>query len=260
MYRIAQRLLTGLFIIVTAPLQADPLPAELAALGDADTCIAILDRESGKILEHNPEQCRTRLAPCSTFKIPNALIGLDLGILAGPQHEKDWDGTEHTREALNRDHDLSSAIRYSVLWYFQDLAVEIGPERMQAALDRFDYGNRDISGGQDQFWLGSSLEITAREQVKFMDALDRETLPAGKENQASVKQMMLQDRHLPDGFEGELYGKTGSCVLEDSEHGWFTGFMYRDGRAWVFAVNVIGTGKWGWQARETAIKVLSNIK
>ena len=64
---------------------------------------------------------------------------------------------------------------------------------------------------------------------------------------------------MPDGFEGELFGKTGSCVLENSEHGWFTGFMHRDDKAWVFAVNVIGTGQWGWQARDIAIKVLDKV-
>ena len=120
--------------------------------------------------------------------------------------------------------------------------------------------NRDISGGQEHFWLSSSLEISAQEQIRFMDALDREALPATGENQAVVKQMMLQNRHLPDDFQGELYGKTGSCVSENSEHGWFTGFMHRDGKAWVFAVNVTGAGQWGWQARDIAIKVLSNIE
>ena len=75
-----------------------------------------------------------------------------------------------------------------------------------------------------------------------------------------VKQMMLQDRHMPEGFNGDLYGKTGSCVTEDSEHGWFAGFMHRDGSAWVFAVNVIGAGQWGWQARDIAIKVLGEIE
>lgn len=254
-------LLAGFFAFASTPLQAETLPAELAALaGDASSCIAILERDSNQTLIHNPELCRKRLSPCSTFKIPNALIGLDLGILDGPDHGKEWDGTEHSRKVLNQDHDLASAIHHSVLWYFQDVAIEIGPERIQSALDSFNYGNRDISGGQGHFWLSSSLKISALEQIKFMAALDDEKLPAGKDNQAMVKQMMLQDRHLPEGFEGELYGKTGSCVSEHGEHGWFTGFLHRDGKTYVFAVNVTGNGQWGWQARDIAIKVLSNIE
>jgi beta-lactamase class D len=34
--------------------------------------------------------------------------------------------------------------------------------------DDFDYGNRDISGGIDQFWLTGSLRISSLEQVEFL--------------------------------------------------------------------------------------------
>ena len=79
MNKYTYRLLAGVFALATTSLQADSLPAELAAFaGEADSCIAILDRESNKTLVHNPEQCKQRLSPCSTFKIPNALIGLPL--------------------------------------------------------------------------------------------------------------------------------------------------------------------------------------
>ena len=128
-----------------------------------------------------------------------------------------------------------------------------------AWLDAFEYGNRDISGGQDRFWLSSSLEISAVEQLRFMAALDAEALPASPENQAIVKQMLAQDENLPAGLAGAVYGKTGSCIGEPVDHGWFTGFYHRDGRQYVFAVNVKGKKQWGRQAREIAVKVLNDL-
>lgn len=239
--------------------QADPQskPLALSAYdGGKAACIAIYDRGADQYLVHGLEQCQERLSPCSTFKIPNALIGLEAGVLSGPADRKEWDGTVHSRQVNNQDHDLASAIENSVVWYFQGVALDIGPERMQAALDAFDYGNRDISGGQDRFWLSSSLKISALEQIGFMNRLDSGALPASNEYQASVKQMMLQNKNLPEDFEGELYGKTGSCIGTDTDHGWFTGFYHRGDEAYVFAVNVKGKKEWGWQARSIAVEVL----
>jgi len=223
-------------------------------------CIAIYSKEDDQYLVHNLPQCEEQLSPCSTFKIPNALIGLESGVLSGPGDVKEWDGTQHSREALNRDHDLASAIKYSIVWYFQDVALEIGPEQMQASLDAFDYGNRDISGGQDRFWLSSSLKISALEQIDFMAALNDDQLPAGRDNQETVKRLMLQDYRLPEGFSGELYGKTGTCLDADGGHGWFTGFLHRDGEEYIFAVNLKSDDPRGWDARAIAVEVLKDIR
>jgi beta-lactamase class D len=239
------------------PSWPQPLPAYA---GDASACIAIYSESFDQYLIHNLPQCERRLAPCSTFKVPNALIGLETGVLSGPDDARTWDGTEYSRQVLNQDHDLASAIKYSVVWYFQDVALDIGPERMQAALDAYNYGNRDISGGQVHFWLDSSLEISATEQIHFMRALEQGLLPAQDENQAAVRKMMLQDYSMPDDFNGQLYGKTGSCVDGEVDHGWFTGFLRRDAKSFAFAVNVIGEGQMGWDARKIAIRVLQDMR
>ena len=250
-------------LAVSTPLPAETphWPKPLSGYApDLPVCIAIYHRNSDQYLAHGLEQCQERLAPCSTFKIPNALIGLETGVLTGPSDLKTWDGTQHDRKVLNQDHHLANAIRHSIVWYFQDVALDIGAERMQAWLDEFDYGNRDISGGQDQFWLSSSLKISAFEQIRFMTALSAGELPAGRENQKTVKSMMLQDYALPEGFRGEFYGKTGSCFYPGDDHGWFTGFMERDGQKYVFAVNIKGESQGGPQARAVAVDVMNEIR
>ena len=52
-----------------------------------------------------------------------------------------------------------------------ELAARIGPERMQEYIDKIGYGNKDISGGLTTFWLGSSLQISAPEQVDLLNKL-----------------------------------------------------------------------------------------
>ena len=47
----------------------------------------------------------------------------------------------------------------------------IGPERMQEYIDKIGYGNKDISGGLTTFWLGSSPQISALEQVDLLNKL-----------------------------------------------------------------------------------------
>lgn len=249
-------------LVFIQPLAADtphwPKPLSEYAAGKS-ACIAIYSEADDLYLVSNLPQCQQRLAPCSTFKVPHALIGLENGELSGASDTKEWDGTVHSREVLNQDHDLSSAMKYSVVWYFQDLAVQIGPQEMQAALEIFGYGNRDISGGQDNFWLSSSLKISALEQVQFMRALADNALPASVENQEIVKTTMRQDYSLPAGFNGELYGKTGTC-MGPANHAWFTGFLQRGDQRYVFAINLLGEGERSWDARSIAIEVLQAIR
>jgi len=67
-----------------------------------------------------------------------------------------------------RDQTVRTAFRDSVVWFYQDVATRIGEQQMKRYLTQFNYGNQDISGGIDRFWLGSSLRISAEEQVAFL--------------------------------------------------------------------------------------------
>ena len=41
----------------------------------------LYDLETERYTVYNEEQSRKRLSPCSTFKIPNSLIGLETGVV-----------------------------------------------------------------------------------------------------------------------------------------------------------------------------------
>lgn len=245
--------------VPTAPAPTAPAPAE-ASPADAGPpvarCLVLLNLATGEtVLREGGEQCAERFSPCSTFKIPNALIGLQTGVLTDENTTYKWDGHDYGREAANRNQNLTSAIQNSIVWYFRRVAEEIGARRMQNWLDRIEYGNRDISGGQKKFWLMSSLLISADEQVAFMAKLYRNELTFRPDAAATVKKILVNSDE--DGVV--LSGKTGSGEWSDGRKlGWFVGDLKGPKGEFVFAVNLVGEqeGIDGRRARDVAKEML----
>lgn len=120
--------------------------ARLADLKAFDHACFITVSPSGHT-ETLGRSCDERLPPQSTFKIPNALIGLETGAIPGVDHVIPYDGHAVPFEAWAKDHTLSSAVESSVVWYFQALATRVGEAQMEAWLKRLKYPDADISGG-----------------------------------------------------------------------------------------------------------------
>jgi beta-lactamase class D len=220
--------------------------------GAYDGCMVLLDTGREETARYRPERCAERLPPCSTFKIPNSMVGLETGVIPDQDHVIPWDGTQYPVESWNRDHTLASAIANSVVWYYQALADRVGPERMAGYLADLDYGNQDISGWDDPFWLGSSLTISADEQVVFLRRWLEGELPVSARTAEIVAQVTTQSQE-----GGAVYrGKTGSCTAGDEPVGWFVGAVSRDEGTTVFALNITGEGADGRRARGIAEEVL----
>jgi beta-lactamase class D len=175
--------------------------------------------------------------PASTFKIPNSVIALETGVVGDP--DKDifkWDGVVRSIESWNRDHTLRSAISVSVVPVYQEIARRIGAERMQKYLDLFEYGNRDIGGGIDRFWLTGNLRIDPVQQIDFVDRLRRGTLPVSKRSQELVRDI------LPVTKSGDavIRAKTGLIGAEAGKPslGWLVGWAEKGSANTVFALNL----------------------
>ena len=124
------------------------------------------------IIASDKERSGEGKLPASTFKIPNSLIALETGVVADP--DKDvfkWDGVKRSIEAWNQDHTMRSAIAVSAVPVYQEIARRIGEARMQKYVDLLEYGNRNIGGGIDQFWLTGDLRIDPIQQIDFVDRL-----------------------------------------------------------------------------------------
>ena len=165
------------------------------------------------------ELCGRVMVPASTYKIPHALIALETGVATGPDHEREWDGEERAIDAWNRDHTLASAIEFSAVWYFQEVAREIGPERMRDWLGRLDFGNGEIGSEIDQFWLDGPLAISPRDQVAWWHRFMAGDLPVSAEHQEQVAAMATRERW--EG--GRLVAKTGWATMDGRDHGWLVG-------------------------------------
>ena len=135
----------------------------------------LYELNANQTIRYNPEQCAERLLPVSTFKIMIVLIGLETGIIPDENYVIKWDGTQHDNPAWNQDHTLKTAMQYSVVWYYQELARRVGKEKMQHYVDAAGYG--DISGQIDTFWLDGGLRISPYEQIEFLKRLYQSDLP-----------------------------------------------------------------------------------
>ena len=175
--------------------------------------------------------------PASTFKIPNSLIALETGVVEDP--DKDvfkWDGVKRPIEAWNKDHTMRSAIAASAVPVYQEIACRIGQERMQKYVDLFEYGNRDIGGGIDQFWLTGNLRIDPVQQVDFVDRLRRGVLPISQRSQELVRDILPVTR----AGDAVIRAKSGLLGAERGEPslGWMVGWAEKGDAHTVFALNM----------------------
>jgi beta-lactamase class D len=187
------------------------------------------------VIASDKERSGEAKLPASTFKIPNSLIALETGVVEDP--DKDvfkWDGVVRSIEAWNKDHTMRSAIAASVVPVYQEIARRIGAERMQKYLDLFEYGNRDIGGGIDQFWLTGALRIDPIQQVDFVDRLRRGVLPIGKRSQDLVRDI------LPVTKVGDavIRAKSGLTGTDRGSLGWMVGWAEKGSAQTVFALNM----------------------
>lgn len=236
--------LTGCAVHESTRLDATNLLAVADLFGTTRGTFVVQDLGTGRTLRHDSHRAAERLSPFSTFKIANALTGLDCGVASDssysiaydPQRDPEQDWWASLGVDWARNHDLHSAMQNSVVWYYQELARRIGPQRMAQGLARLDYGNRDISGGLDRFWLGSSLRISADEQVEFLRRLYSGELPVSNSAMATVIAML--ELETGDGYV--LRGKTGGGRRNGVATGWLVGYLECDDAVYAYALNIDG--------------------
>jgi beta-lactamase class D len=219
---------------------------------EEESCFLLYDEKDGRTSREPSAECSTRTLPASTFKIPHALAALDSKVVSGIHETIPYDGSEVPFERWKRDHDLASAMRDSVVWYFQRIAERLGVERERAYLKAFDYGNQDVSGPLTSFWLGDSLRISPEEQLGFLRRFFEGKLPVREDAARAVKEILVQPKGRVVNAMGEhpfgepwpegttLYAKTGRGTEQGRSVAWLVGRVVRGERAWIFVSRVIG--------------------
>lgn len=241
--KLCNRIIFGISVLLIAPSISIAQGTQDSLLKKYNTALVVYNRSSGEISTNNPVISAKRFPPCSTFKIYNALIGFELGLIKGPEDPwYKWDGIHRDIEGWNKDLTLREAFRVSAVPAFQILAREIGTERMEKYIEQIDYGTKDISSGIDTFWLPrqgkTSIMISANEQVALLNNLLDRKLPFTEKNIAVLRDIM----RVAKTEKGVLYGKTGSGTNPEGKWslGWFVGFLESGGTTYVFACNITG--------------------
>ena len=213
-------------------------------------------------------------SPCSTFKVPLALMGYDAGILTNTTTPK-WNYNDEFQKDIpimfdqwKQAHDPNLWMKNSCVWYSQEITRRLGPQKLSMYIDKFDYGNRNILGdagknnGLVRSWLTSSLQISPLQQVEFIKKILNYNLPVSS-NAFQFISNLIQDDEI--SLNGRVFAKTGSGFIDrenDLQKGWYIGWLEKNNQKTIFAClrEHTGPGFGGLEARKFMLsKVLSQI-
>lgn len=219
----------------------------------------IKNLQTGKTYVVNEKQASKRVSPASTFKIPLSLMGYDANILLDEKNPKFEYNKEYKApiESWKNDHTPETWMKYSVVWYSQELTVRLGLKNFQNYVELFNYGNKDIKGNPQRgsflingssyvsfagllnSWLSSTLKISPFEQVDFLQKLVENKLPVSPKAMDMTKKIAYRGK-LNNNFN--LFGKTGTgAYYLDGKNQirllWFVGWLEKEGKTYVFASN-----------------------
>jgi beta-lactamase class D len=206
-----------------------------------------LAKENNQIITQEGD-CKSRHAPCSTFKIAISLMGYDDGFLIDETHPQlpFKEGYVDYIESWRQPQNPTSWLKNSCVWYSQLITQNLGMDKFKKYLQKFNYGNQDSSGdkgknnGLTKSWLSSSLKISPIEQVAFLQKFLNNKLPVSATSNKMTKNILFIE-DLPGGWK--LYGKTGTGygLNKDGsknkaiQAGWFVGWIQKNNRNIVLA-------------------------
>ena len=215
-------------------------------LSSFDGAFAFYDLKQDKYYISNDSLCNKRYPAYSTFKITSSLIALDMGIANNEFYTIDYDSVKYPLpnwmkentffKNWYREHNIKSALYYSVNWYFKELGVRIGNDNMKNYLDKLDYGNKKITTDTDPSWYTGQLKISATEQVEFLKNILKQ-----ESKDLSVEAQVLTKKAIPCAIESNysIYGKTGTGKVAYNRFiGWYVGYLETKGNSYAFALNI----------------------
>lgn len=182
--------------------------------------IVIKDSNHLAIYGNNLDRAYTQYIPASTFKILNALIGLENHKVTESEVFK-WDGGKRAFPIWEKNMNIGEAMKLSTVPVYQELARRIGLDLMQKEVKRVNFGNVNIGSKVDDFWLVGPLTITPIQELQFIDDLANNKLPFKNETQEKVKNMLL----IKELNGIKIYAKSGWGMAITPQVGWLTGWV-----------------------------------
>ncbi|PWK33934.1 OXA-1206 family carbapenem-hydrolyzing class D beta-lactamase [Cupriavidus plantarum] len=254
--------------VTATPVGKTEVPIDAKPLFDAagvDGTIVVYDVRQHRTLTYNPKRAATAYSPASTFKIFNSLIGLETGAVADVDHDKlPWDGKvwmHHGKPILpaacNGEVALRDALRNSCVPAYQALARRVGTAQYRKYLGAAHFGNADVEGPVDRFWLNGHLQITTYQQIDFLRAAAAHKVPLISEQSFRALDDILVIEQTP---VYTLRAKTGWATSGKVDVGWWVGWVTRGDDTYVFAMNLdMPKPEVGARRQEIARAVLKQV-
>jgi len=217
----------------------------------------LLDQSHNTWSIFNEELASLRVSPNSTYKIYDALLGLEEGIINAQNSFIDWNNEKYPFQEWERSQNLNSAMAYSVNWYFQSIDLMLGSQKIKSFLRNIGYGNKTMSQDIEMYWNDSSLKISPIEQIKLLQQFQQNTFSFSNENVQAVKDAIF----ITKNNTHSLYGKTGTGrVNGDDINGWFIGYVETNDNTYYFATNIQSDSEaTGHQAAEISLSILADL-
>lgn len=220
-----------------------------------DGCFSMVNNQTGAVTVYNMKLDTQRFLPASTFKIINSLIGLETGRITDEKMVIKWDGIKRWNPDWNKDLTMTEAFKVSAVNYYQEVARRIGRDTMKQWIDTLHYGNMNISGPIDSFWLNNTLKISPDEQLGLVKKLYFDKLPFQKRTQQIVRDVMLQGNNTLY----KLSYKTGWDFDEmQNAIGWITGWIEENRHVYFFVTLVKSPDK-NIDMQELRMKITKDI-
>lgn len=232
---------------VAAKLAASPAASAPQPLPDAAReleaarvtgTIALYDTKDGVLGCSDVKRCSEAVTPASTFKIAHSMIAVETGLVNDPDSVLPWDHQTYSNENWNRDLSFRDAFRYSCLPCYRAIARKVGQAGEQDWVSKLVYGNGDVSGGVDKFWIWGGLRVSPLEQIDFLRRFEENKLPISERTADIVRDIMTLD--VTETYV--LRGKTGTTSPPDEprELAWFVGWVEAGPRHVYFALLIDG--------------------
>ncbi|WP_111853743.1 OXA-213 family carbapenem-hydrolyzing class D beta-lactamase [Acinetobacter oleivorans] len=199
------------------------------------TGVLVIKRgQTEEIYGNDLKRASTEYVPASTFKMLNALIGLEHHKATTTEVFK-WDGQKRLFPDWEKDMTLGDAMKASAIPVYQELAQRIGLDLMSKEVKRIGFGNADIGSKVDNFWLVGPLKITPEQETQFAYELANKTLPFSKNVQEQVQSMVF----IEEKNGRKIYAKSGWGWDVEPQVGWLTGWVVQpQGEIVAFSLNL----------------------
>lgn len=220
-------------------------------------CFVLYDQKGDTWNIYDMEQAALRTSPNSTYKIYDALFGLEEGVITPADSFLAWDGADYPFEAWNKDQDLFSAMQSSVNWYFTKIDEQLGSSAIQNYIRKIGYGNENIRSSLSSYWLEGTLKISPVEQIELLTDLNNNRFGFATENINAVKDSI----RLFSSESRSFYGKTGTGRVDGQDvNGWFVGYVETADNTYFFAANIqAAENATGSKAAEITLAILSGM-